>query len=187
MYRVTIRATDPSGDQGSNTVDVIVNITDVNERPFWVDPKKDGIKVRYEENRKDSVFRFNAKNPETPNPGPGIKYQLVTATVDAGDNAEQIVIGLGDIADSDQFSINDINGNLSFKAPPNYEKPKDQGGGDAAEGDNVYHVAVQAVAADPPEDPAVPLIHHCLPQNHGDSDRCERDSGVLRGRVHPAH
>ena len=33
VYRVTIRATDPSGDQGSNTVDVIVNITDHNERP----------------------------------------------------------------------------------------------------------------------------------------------------------
>ena len=81
MYRVTIRATDPSGDQGSNTVDVIVNITDVNEPPKWVNPKTHGIKVRYEENGTDPVFLFNAKNPETPNPGPGIQYQLVTEAV----------------------------------------------------------------------------------------------------------
>ena len=140
VYRVTIRATDPSGDQGSNTIDVIVNITDVNEAPDWVKPK-DGMKVRYEENGTDPVFQFVAKNPETPNPGPGIKYQLVTATVTG--------IEAGDIADRGQFSINEINGNLGFKSPPNYEKPGDGDDGTAVANDNVYHVAVQAVAADP--------------------------------------
>ena len=149
MYRVTIRATDPSGDQGSNTVDVIVNITDVNEPPKWVNPKTHGIKVRYEENGTDPVFDFDAKNPETPNPGPGIKYQLVTDAVDdtfdVDTNGAPITIVAEDIADRGQFSINELNGNLSFKSPPNYEKPKDL----AVADDNVYHVAVQAVAADP--------------------------------------
>ena len=141
MYRVTIRATDPSGDQGSNTVDVIVNITDFNEPPEWVNPK-DGIKERYDENGTDPVLQFIAKNPETPNPGPGIKYQLVPAAVTDE-------IDAADIVDNGQFSINELNGNLSFKSPPNYEKPKDVG---ANAGDNEYHVAVQAVAADPDPD-----------------------------------
>ena len=146
VFRVTIRATDPSGDEGSNTVDVIVNITDVNEPPVWVKPATDDIKVRYEENRTDAVFQFDANNPETPNPGPGISYSLVTA---AGDIA---VLVDGDIADSGQFSINPINGNLSFNSPPNYEKPQDGTAGEPSR-DNVYHVAVQAVAADPVTDP----------------------------------
>ena len=139
VYRVTIRATDPSGDQGSNTVDVIVNITDVNERPVWVNPEADDMKVRYAENGTDPVFDFDALNPETPNPGPGIKYQIVPT-----DSATEIEAA--DIVDRAQFSINELDGNLSFTSPPNYEKPKDVG---TNAGDNVYHVAVQAVAADP--------------------------------------
>ena len=143
VYRVTIRATDPSGDRGSNTIDVIVNITDVNEAPEWVKPAMDDMKVRYEENGKDPVFKFDAQNPERPNPGPGIKYQLVT------DATVSDTIDAADIADMGQFSINELNGNLNFRSPPNYEKPKDVDQGDADADDNVYHVAVQAVAADP--------------------------------------
>ena len=77
MYRVTITARDPSGDKGSSSVDVIVNITDVNEAPVWAKPK-DGMSVRYEENGTDAVVQFVANNPETPNPGPGISYSFVT-------------------------------------------------------------------------------------------------------------
>ena len=40
VYRVTITATDPSGDKGSSSVDVIVNITDFNEVPNWVTPPR---------------------------------------------------------------------------------------------------------------------------------------------------
>ena len=79
VYRVTITARDPSGDKGSSSVDVRVDIADVNEAPDWAKPK-DGISERYEENGTDTVVKFEAKNPETPNPGPGISYSLVTET-----------------------------------------------------------------------------------------------------------
>ena len=144
VYRVTITARDPSGDKGSSSVDVSVNITDVNETPFWAKPGY-GISVRYEENRKDTVVEFEAKNPETPNPGPGISYSLVTAEVSG-------VLDAADIADNGQFSIDPLDGSLSFKSPPNYEKPQDVAGAGtpaALAGDNKYRVAVQAVAADP--------------------------------------
>ena len=146
VYRVTITARDPSGDKGSSSVDVIVNITDVNEAPVWVKPI-DGKRVRYEENRTNAVVQFEAKNPETPNPGPGISYSFVT------DATAIDVLDAADIADRGQFSINPLDGTLSFKSPPNYEKPQDMGedNGDtpAVAGDNKYRVAVQAVAADP--------------------------------------
>ena len=89
-----------------------------------------------------------------------------------------------------QFSINpSLDGNLSFKFAAQLRKPEGPPGeGAAAAADNVYHVAVQAVAADPVTAPATEdAITTRLPQNHGDSDRCERASGVLRGSVHPAH
>ena len=40
VYRVTITARDPSGDKGSSSVVVIVNITDVNERPELDNPQE---------------------------------------------------------------------------------------------------------------------------------------------------
>ena len=144
---MTITARDPSGDKGSSSVDVIVNITDVNEPPAWTKPPQDGISVRYEENGTDAVEQFVAKNPETPNPGPGISYSLVTDVTDIG------VLDAADIADRGQFSINPLDGTLSFNSPPNYEKPEDiaeaTGTNPAVAGDNKYRVAVQAVAADP--------------------------------------
>ena len=145
VYRVTITARDPSGDKGSSSVDVSVSITDVNEAPVWAKPK-DGISVRYEENGTDAVVQFVANNPETPNPGPGISYSFVTDATDIDD------LDAADIADNGQFSIDPLNGSLSFKSPPNYEKPQDvvaTGGTNAVAGDNKYRVAVQAVAADP--------------------------------------
>ena len=148
VYRVTITATDPSGDKGSSSVDVIVNITDVNEEPEWLNPKGNGIKVRHEENGTAPVFSFKAMNPETPNPGPGTSYSLVTAEVTGADAPTGTdAIGIADVADSGQFSINELTGALSFKSPPNYEKPADVEAGGAAN-DNEYQVAVMAVAAD---------------------------------------
>ena len=153
VYRVTITARDPSGDKGSSSVDVIVNITDVNEAPDWVKPI-DGISVRYEENGTDAVVQFEAKNPETPNPGPGISYSFATEAVTD-------ILDAADMADNGQFSIDPLNGNLSFKSPPNYEKPQDVvvtgGTNPAVAGDNKYRVAVQAVAADPVTDPVTPV------------------------------
>ena len=145
VYRVTITARDPSGDKGSSSVDVIVNITDVNEAPVWAKPK-DGMSVRYEENGTDAVVQFVANNPETPNPGPGISYSFITDATGIDDLDD------ADIADNGQFSIDPLNGSLSFKSPPNYEKPQDvaeTGTTPAVANDNKYRVAVQAVAADP--------------------------------------
>ena len=58
-YRVTVTATDPSGDLDS--VNVIVNITDVNEHPVWT---KGRGKPMYEENGTDAVGEYLAEDPE---------------------------------------------------------------------------------------------------------------------------
>ena len=51
-YRVTITATDPSGD--GESVNVIVNVTEVNEIPEWDMPPKAGRTVRYRGERHDA-------------------------------------------------------------------------------------------------------------------------------------
>ena len=78
--------------------------------------------------------------------------------MDANEIADSDVgIDAADIADRGQFSIIGINGILSFRSPPNYEKPKDieeAGVTGAVANDNQYRVAVKAVASDPVTDPA---------------------------------
>ena len=141
-YQVKITATDPSGD--SNDVDVVVEITNVNEKPEW-DMPEEGKRERYEENGTTPVLTFKASDPETS----GITYSLATEGT-IGD----FVIGNADIADNARFEISSISGRLTFKASPNYEEPADimvdaSGDETPAEVDNMYRVAVQAKVADP--------------------------------------
>ena len=135
-YRVTITATDPGGDSGS--VDVIVDVSDVNERPSITM----GAGGAYEENRTDPVSTFEAVDPE----GSGITYSLQTEPITAADDTD----GSGPIAavvpaayaDAARFEIGPVNGELTFKASPNFEDPDD------ADTDNTYLVTVRAEVAD---------------------------------------
>ena len=133
QYQVTITATDPSGDKGSGSVNVVVNITDVDEAPEWEKPTPaDGSKVRYKEHDTGPVAHFVAKNPERPNTGPGVSYSFAVDT-DSDD------IETADVEDNDKFSIHPRDGVLTFESPPNYEKPTD-----AVDPSNEYRVAVKA-------------------------------------------
>ena len=73
---MTVTATDPSGEHDS--VNVIVNITDVNEGPEWVIPGTSPRMVVYAENDTIDVATYLAEDPEE-SPA-GIIYSFVTAT-----------------------------------------------------------------------------------------------------------
>ena len=146
-YRVTITATDPGGDSGS--VNVIVDVSDVNERPSFTM----GTGGLYEENGTDPVSTFEAVDPE----GSGITYSLqmvavapvpddgsqtsVNAGVEAGSEAIEEVLAAAFI-DAARFEIGPVNGELTFKASPNFEDPDD------ANNNNTYLVTVRAEVAD---------------------------------------
>ena len=151
-YTVTVTATDPSGD--ADSVNVTVNITNFNEGPDWA-PDTSPTRVVYAENGTAAVDTYLADDPE----GAGITYSLVTAPTNGPDGEADTDddITAGDIADRARFSINSLDGTLSFKSSPNYEKPRDVADGegdDAAVVNNMYRVAVRATVVDnPDEDP----------------------------------
>ena len=141
-YRVTITATDPSGEQDSVTVNV--NITDVNEGPDW---EKNPRMPVYAENDTGKVATYLAKDPEKS----GVTYSLVTSpgavegtNVDpaTGEPAGDVQVGAGEFEDHALFNLNSNDGTLTFKESPNYEDPKDEGA------NNMYQVVVKAAVAD---------------------------------------
>ena len=142
-YRVRITATDPSGDSGF--VDVIVDVSDVNERPSFTM----GAGGEYKENGTDPVSTFKAVDPE----GSGITYSLQTDPINPSDYPDDGAgaveeVAAADFADAARFEIGPVNGELTFKASPNYEDPDDA---DAEETDgtpNTYLVTVRAEVAD---------------------------------------
>ena len=130
-YTVTVTATDPSDD--SDSVNVTVDLTNHNEPPTWVTTAPNSpAMVVYTENDTIDVGVYLAKDPE----GAGISYALVDTA--AGD------VAATDIEDRALFSIDPLDGNLSFKSSPNYEKPGDQGP------NNRYQVTVSATVVDDP-------------------------------------
>ena len=136
-YRVRVTATDPSGDSGF--VDVIVTITNINERPKFT---MGDDEVVYMENGTAAVDMYKATDPE----GSGITYSLVTTAIDAvadtdGSGAVEEVLAAA-FADQARFEIGSISGVLSFKASPNFEEARDAGT------DNMYQVTVQAKVSD---------------------------------------
>ena len=144
-YTVTISATDPSGDDDSVTV--TINITDHNEMPDWVKGTSPAMVV-YAENGTADLATYLADDPE----GAGITYALVAAA----DTTVVPQIDAADVgADHARFSIDSLDGSLSFKSSPNYEMPGD------ADPDNRYQVTVRATVVDNPpltssSDPAGP-------------------------------
>ena len=73
---------------------------------------------------------YLADDPE----GAGITYSLVMDPVPDpdGDSDTNDAITVDDIADRARFSINSLDGTLSFKSSPNFEKPMDALDADAA-------------------------------------------------------
>ena len=147
-YRVTVTATDPSGELDS--VDVIVNITNVNEGPWWVTtPPTSPRMVVYDENDTADVAVYLAKDPEES----GVTYSLVTAagtilgTKDPADTTDDAEVVAGQFEDHALFDLSSTRGILRFKASPNYEDPQDDGTV-AADNLNMYQVTVKAEVAD---------------------------------------
>ena len=132
-YRVRITATDPSGD--TDFVDVIVDVTNVNERPAFTMGKGT---VMYAENGTADVGTYRAKDPEKS----GITYSLVMDPITADQTAGIAGVDADAIADRARFEIGSITGKLSFKASPDYEDPGDAGD------NNMYQVTVKAEVSD---------------------------------------
>ena len=114
-YVVTVTARDPGGL--SSSVDVTIEVTDVNEAPVIT---VGGLaisgqtNVDYAENGTDAVATYTASGPDA-----------ATATWSlSGDDADDFDISSG--------------GELTFAAPPDYEAPTD------ADANNVYMVTVEA-------------------------------------------
>ena len=136
-YRVIITATDPSGDSGS--VEVIIDITNINERPGFTMGEDS---VVYMENGTAAVDTYRAADPE----GSGITYSLVTEAIaevqDTDGSGAIAAVEEAAFADETRFEIGSISGILSFKESPNFEEARDAGA------DNMYQVTVQATVSD---------------------------------------
>ena len=138
---MTVTATDPSGD--SDSVNVIVNITNYNESPEL----EGEMLVRYVENGTEPVATYQGTDPEKS----GMIYDIVD---DATDTLTPEITGIegfsaDDIEDNDHFTISSLTGALRFKEAANYEDPQDQGP------DNRYQVTVRVTATDElSDDPA---------------------------------
>ena len=100
-YMVTVTATDPS--LASTTIDVTINVTDVNEGPEFTAPKEGDVDVQVKENTRSlNIYSFRATDPE----GRTVYWSLddeSAATTDVS-----------------AFTISD-RGALSLNASPNYE------------------------------------------------------------------
>ena len=129
-YMVTVTATD--SDNLSASIDVTINVTDVNEAPEVTGDAA----IEYRENGTGSVTTFTADDPEDRT----VYWSLADENVTEVDG-----IGDGDEDDFDDFNISS-RGVLSFKFSPDYEMPR--GMAIAADNTNTYRVVV--VASDDP-------------------------------------
>ena len=117
MYMVVVTATDPSG--ATDTVNVMISVNDVNDKPTITLVTEDDKAIKYAENGTEPVASFEGMDQDNDD----IEWSL------AGDDA----------ADFDEDVLNDT-GDLVFKVKPNYESAHDQNK------DNKYLVTVQATS-----------------------------------------
>ena len=115
-YEVSVTATDPSGLE--DTIDVTINITNVDETPV-VTVDSDNTARTYDEKAKGQVAIFSVMDEE-----------------DSGSDLMWSLSG----ADGGKFDINETGatGFFTFKASPDFEAPGD------ANRNNVYEVTVQS-------------------------------------------
>ena len=131
-HRVTVRATDPSGD--SDTVTVTINVTDVKEGPSAIGGPAE--------------INFAENTPATTVLG------TYTATDDE-DRARNRQLTWS-VSDTANFAIgNDARdrGRLTFRSSPDYEMPSVSTTGDTLEERNTYTVTVTATDNGTPTDP----------------------------------
>ncbi len=114
MYMVVVNATDPSGAMDS--ILATINVTDEND-PADISGSSS---LSYPEGGMDPAATFNATDQD----------------------GDAIVWSLAEKDDYKRFTID--GGVLSFKSPPNYEKPNSVVTGGTLEEKNVYNVTVQA-------------------------------------------
>ena len=126
-YEVTVEARDQSGNTAR--LEVTVTVTDVNEGPevigctetefetVLVIDFEDCDAITVVENHDEPLYTYTARDPEIPT------LEITRWTVSGRDGGD--------------FTI-DENGELSFRNPPDHERPVD------SNGDNVYEVTVRA-------------------------------------------
>ena len=119
-YMVTVMARDLEGL--SSSVDVTIEVTDVDEAPDISGPSSE----MYAENGEGTVAVFTAMDPE----GKSVTWSMVTT--------DPSVTGIvaGDFADSALFKISESGGDLTFMDSPDYE--------DSTRTSNTYMVVVGA-------------------------------------------
>ena len=101
-YMVTVTATDPS--QAMTTIDVTIDVTDVNEAPEFTAPSEGDVEKTVKENASSlNIYTFQATDPE--------RRKVYWSLSDAADAED---------SDRGQFTIND-RGALILNASPNYE------------------------------------------------------------------
>ena len=119
-YMVTVTATDPS--RASTTIDVTINVTDVNEGPEFTAPKEGDVDVTVKENTRSlNIYSFRATDPER---------RTVYWSLDSNS------------PDASSFTISD-RGVLSLNASPDYE---DEGLGD----DKIAYTVIVVASDDAP-------------------------------------
>ena len=156
IHTVTLMANDGYGGPNSTaTIKVTIYVTDLDERPV-INDRSDRMAmgqqgVQYAEDETRLVIQLTARDPEGVSP---IVWSLLTDAMgeqnlgiftdsspeDNVDDSQDDVVD-ADVIDHPDFEI-DQNGVLTFE--PDYENPTDRASGDAAAGDNVYHVVVKA-------------------------------------------
>ena len=107
-YRVTVKATDSSGQ--SDTIDVNIKVTDVEEATKITGPKM----VEYAENGTGTVADFGATDEDADDRSFSFDFSS-----DDGTNGDDTA------DDREHFNLNPRTGVLTFKKSPNYEKPTD--------------------------------------------------------------
>ena len=108
-YMVTVTATDPS--LLSATIDVTIDVTDVNEPPDIAG--EDDITKEFRENSTSIIETFRATDPER-----RPVYWSLTPPDTLPDGVQAT-----DHTDNVRFKIS-MNGQLSFDSPPNFERPR---------------------------------------------------------------
>ena len=145
VYVVTVTATDPGGL--TDTIEVTITVTDVNEAPTFTDEDDDatnGVQINLRTVAENAPAGQNigtdpvaATDPDDPTIGPD--DTTGTGDTNPNTNADDDLIYTLTGSDARHFDIDSETGQLETKTVFNYEDPEDIGG---TAGDNVYMVVV---------------------------------------------
>lgn len=149
-YSVIVTVTDPDG--ASDTIGVLISVTDVDETPTIFEKEL----IILESRPSDYIENSTAK--------------VATYAVD-GTKTEGVVWSLNGV-DAGLFSITQLNGliELTFNSPPDYENPMDQGR------DNEYNITIVATNSEGTESTLAVIVTVANdPDDTGDSTAANYD------------